>query len=99
MSKKKWLILFIVIQVLDLLSTLMGIIFLEFIELNPIMSQLTLFQMSFFKIIGFSFVAIMSYIAIKRLPKWFYIGINILSAIPVLTNTIQIVIELALQRS
>lgn len=94
--KQKYIKLFILVQMLDLLITLIGILFLGFFEVNPIMSQLTLIEMSLIKFLGVMIITI-TLLYVKSLPLWFHKVIFWISVPPVVWNSLVIISESMLQ--
>ena len=93
LKKIKWLKLFIFAQLLDLGSTLLGIYFLNFREMNPLMNQFSLLEMSFIKIFGILLMSMLLYY-VKNIPIWVYKLLFWLSIIFPFFNILQIIIEL-----
>jgi hypothetical protein len=90
-ERLKLLEIFVLAQMLDLLSTLVVIFLFGGRELNPIMATGSIWRLSFVKIIA---VLIITKTLINIKPKFRYLKIaNVISAIPVFLNTFQLVLE------
>jgi hypothetical protein len=88
--KIKYIKLFILVQLLDLLTTLIGIYFFGFKEINPFFADLGIVGMVFFKLIIILVVSeILFYV---NFPKWFYRFVYILSGVPVVWNILNILL-------
>lgn len=91
---KKCIMLFLLFQALDIMTTIIGIAFLDLIELNRLMELFDLAELICFKVLLVTFVTIILY---KR-PKYYkiYNALWIISALPVLWNLINIGAEIVL---
>ena len=87
---KKYIGLFIVAQILDIITTIIGVYGMGFIELN---SLGPLPQLIFVKILGTIFTVM---VMIRMPARKMYNILWILSSIPVAWNILNIVVEIAL---
>lgn len=94
MSKGKYILLFLIAQTLDLATTLIGMIFFGMIEVNPFMNQFSLLGMSLIKMSIFLILALIFYIIRDRIPKWAFIIFIVISFTPVITNSLQMILEI-----
>jgi len=92
MTKHMLIRLFVIAQALDLVTTIILVGFLGFVELNPVMRPLSVWQFA----IGKAFVtALVAALLIGlRPPKWYLTGICALSAIPGVWNVLMVIVEL-----
>lgn len=91
---KKCIMLFLLFQALDILTTVIGIAFLDLVELNRLIELFNLAELICFKVLLVTLVTIILY---KR-PKYYkmYNALWIISTIPVLWNLINIGAEIVL---
>ena len=90
-TRKKLVQIFMLAQLLDLLTTLVGILYFGFHEINPAFSNISLLHLSFNKIMV---ALILSTYMLSGIVHFRFIKImNTISSIPVFLNTIQIVLE------
>ena len=92
-SVVKYIWLIIIAQFLDLLTTIIGVGFLGYTEVNPFMRQFSLFHMSIIKVVAASIVVTTIYF-VKRLPFWSVKLVLYISAFPVAWNTFMIILDL-----
>jgi uncharacterized membrane protein len=92
-QKNKYIKFFIIAQFLDMLSTFIGIEFMGFWEINPVMKNLSMFEMLVAKILGVAVVVCLLYY-IKILPPWSYKLVFIISLFPPMWNFALIILEL-----
>ena len=88
-NKKTYIILFLTGQFLDLITTIIAIRFFNFSEGNPIMNKFSLLEISIIKVLVISLLAIV--ISTKNFYLWFYKAITIITFMPVVINTYQII--------
>ena len=90
-ERLKLLEIFVLAQMLDLLSTLVAILMFGGRELNPIMGSGSIWKLTAIKILA---VLVITQTLININPKHKYLKLaNIMSSIPVFLNTFQIVLE------
>ena len=91
MTKHKLIALFVIVQALDLVTTVVNVRYLGFVEMNPFMRSLPVWQFA----IGKAFVtALIAVLLIGlRPPKWYMTGVCILSAIPGVWNVTIMTVE------
>lgn len=87
---KKYIGLFIAFQILDIITTIIGVCGMGFIELNKVA---TLPQIIFFKVLA---TILISLILIKIPERKMYNILWILSALPVVWNIFNIIVEITL---
>jgi uncharacterized membrane protein len=92
MTKHRLITLFVIAQALDLVTTVILVGFLGFVELNPVMRSLSVWQFAIGKACVTALVAVV--LIGLRPPKWYMAGICALSAIPGLWNVLMAVVEL-----
>lgn len=90
--KIRYILVFLLIQLLDLLTTIVGIKYFGMIEVNPIMKQFSLWQMSLLKMAGILIIITILYF-LKKIPEWGYWILIGVSSIPVPLNMFQIASE------
>lgn len=88
-NKKTYTILFLIGQLLDLATTIIAVHFFNFSEGNPIMNKFSLLEISIIKILVASLLA--TILSIRNFYLWFYKVITIITYIPVIINTCQII--------
>lgn len=88
-NKKLYIILFLIGQFLDLATTIIAIRFFNFSEGNPIMNKFSLLEISIIKIFVASLLTII--LSLRNFYLWFYKVITIITFIPVVINTYQII--------
>lgn len=89
---KKYITLFIIAQLLDILTTIVAYYFMGFAELNPLVmsGRFSLFQLLIIKAIMILFVTMV----LKRVPeRRMYNILWIISGLPVIWNLLNIVVE------
>lgn len=90
-ERLKLLEIFVLAQMLDLLSTLVVILFFGGRELNPILGSGSIWRLSYVKILA---VLIITKTLINIKPKRKYLKLaNVISSIPVFLNTFQLILE------
>ena len=92
-NKKPYTITFLIGQFLDILTTIIGISLLGFVEINPIFSNLSLLEIIITKSL-IVFLLIIIFDTWQKFPKWAYITIICITFLPVITNTLQILLEI-----
>ena len=90
-KKIKYIKWFVVTQVMDLLSTIIGIGFLGFREANPLFENATFIEMTLAKVLAITIIVCGLYY-VKKFPLWFFVVILVISAIPPLLNILQILL-------
>ena len=89
--RKRLVQIFLLVQLLDLLTTLIGIEYFGFRELNPSFSNISLLHLSFNKLVVVYVMTKMLFY--DSIPLWFIKAFSIFAFIPVFTNSIQLVLE------
>jgi len=87
---KKYITLFIIAQLLDILTTVVAYYFMGFTELNPLINSLSMVELIGFKILMIIFV---TFVLIELPKRKIYNIFWIVSLLPVLWNILNIIVE------
>jgi hypothetical protein len=90
-QRLKLLEIFLLAQSLDLLTTLVGIMFFEFREMNPSFGNLSILHLAFMKTMVI--IIVTKILVNTTIPDKYLKALNIISSLPVFTNTIQLILE------
>ena len=91
MTKKRLITLFVIAQMLDLVTTVVMVGFLGFIEINPVTAGVSLTTFAVVKIV---LIALSAWVLLYLpLPRWFYYLACVLSAIPGVWNLMMLSVE------
>ena len=90
MNKKNYILLFLIAQFLDILTTIIGIKNYGMIEVNPILNNFLLNQFIAIKIIIVIAITIYFWKRKRKIPNWYFITIIIISSIAPFLNGLQI---------
>lgn len=94
MTRKAYILLFLIAQSLDLLSTIIGIQNFGMVEQNPILNQFSLLGLSIIKVVAFSVIALYFYIKRKKIPTWYFVVVIIISSIAPVLNFLQMFLRI-----
>jgi len=96
-TKNILLIIFVIAQLLDILTTVLGIKYLSGREINPFLQGMMPFQIAVIKFIIVSLI----YVVLKQnhYEEWVYWLVVIFSAFPVLINGLQMGLHMAIINS
>ena len=91
LRKGEYIKIFVLVQLLDLLTTQIGVFYLGFEEMNPFFKNAGMLEMSFVKMAAIGvMVIVMRYM--RGFPFWFYKLMIVLSAYAVIWNSIQLLL-------